>query len=233
MRCENVQKLISPLLDRRMMAEERDNVLAHLESCRACSTQFESTQSLRAALRRLGDPSIPEQLSQKLWAIADEARVRTLARAASPAWFESWGKRAYLFFDNLMRPLALPFAGGLLSALIAFSILVPNLSFIQQLGFDPAIDLVTVPDGKVVGAIGNIPRLVTVGSATSSDGTVVELTIDPKGHVRYYDVIRGKLTPDMESIILFSYFTPATYFGQRTFGKVLVTLRPIGREARS
>ena len=100
MRCENVQKLISPLLDRRMMAEERDNVLAHLESCRACSTQFESTQSLRAALRRLDEPSIPEQLSQKLWAIADEARVRTLARATSPAWLRVLGASGRTCFST-------------------------------------------------------------------------------------------------------------------------------------
>ena len=124
-------------------------------------------------------------------------------------------------------------AGGLLSALIAFSILVPTLSFSRQFGFDPAIELVTLPDGKVVGAIGEIPRLEMVGTATTGDGTVVELTIDPKGHVRYYDVLRGELTPDMQSIILFSYFTPATYFGQRTVGKVLVTMRPVRREARS
>lgn len=233
MRCENVQKKISPLLDRTIGVKERDNVLAHLETCRACGTRLESTQNLRAALRRLEEPVMPEGLSRRVKAIADDARVRTLSVASSPSWMETCRLRAQLFFDNLMRPMALPFAGGLLSALIAFSILVPNLSFIQKLGFDPAIDLVTVPDGKVVGAIGDIPRLVTVGSATSSDGTVVELTIDPKGHVRYYDVIRGELTPDMQSIILFSYFTPATYFGQNTVGKVLVTLRPISRAARS
>jgi hypothetical protein len=45
-------------------------------------------------------------------------------------------------------------------------------------------------------------------------------------------VVRGELTRDMESIILFSYFTPATTFGQPTWGKVRVSLVPI-RDARS
>jgi hypothetical protein len=189
-------------------------------------------ESLRGRLRTMGAPPMPVYLGRKLRALAQQERLRVLCEASGTSGW-SWLERAHLFFDNLMRPLALPFAGGLLSALIMFSILVPTLSFSRQFGFDPAIELVTLPDGKVVGAVGEIPRLEMVGTATTGDGTVVELTIDPKGHVRYYDVLRGELTPDMQSIILFSYFTPATYFGQATVGKVLVTMRPVRREARS
>ena len=53
MSCENVQERISLLLDRQLEADERGNVLAHLESCRQCETRLESIQSLRAGLRRM------------------------------------------------------------------------------------------------------------------------------------------------------------------------------------
>ena len=40
-----------------------------------------------------------------------------------------WAGRVQLVFENLMRPMALPFAGGVLSALVMFAMLVPSLAF--------------------------------------------------------------------------------------------------------
>ena len=128
MSCENVQELISPLLDRRVPVGEQENVLAHLESCRQCSAQFESMQKVRAVLRTMDDAPMPVDLTATLRVLASHEHERRLSRATLSSRARFWSDRARLWFDNLMRPLALPFGGGLLSALIMFSILVPNLT---------------------------------------------------------------------------------------------------------
>jgi hypothetical protein len=237
MSCENVQDRISLLLDHRIVGGEREILLAHLASCNACGASYESLRDLKRAINRMSETPIPPDLRAKLRAIAAEEQARQLARLSQESRISYWAGRLRMEFENLMRPMALPFAGGVFAALLAFGMLVPNLSFAHHLfNDDPAVSLSTNPDGKVVGVIGEISRVESIDAsqaeAISVDGTVVELTIDQKGRVRYYSVVRGELTRDMESIILFSYFTPATFFGQPTWGKVRVSLVPI-RNARS
>jgi hypothetical protein len=237
MSCNNVQELISSLLDRRISPEEKEDVLAHLESCRKCSARYETMQSLRTELRGMSQPAVPEYLHQQLRVIASHERVRLLARVSVSTRIRHWGSRMELQFNNMMRPLALPFAGGLLSALISFGLLVPNLNF-QHNYTDEAF--LTYPvglvveqiSGGVVKAVGDVPRIEPVGTVNPEDANVVELTIDENGRVIDYSVSHGKLTPDLQSIIMFSQFQPATLLGLRTSGKVQIVQRLV-RNVRS
>ncbi|MGA1994270.1 MAG: zf-HC2 domain-containing protein [Bryobacteraceae bacterium] len=237
MSCDNVRDRISLLLDHRTVGGERETMLAHLAGCEACGARYESLRDMKRVMGRMSRTPVPPDVEAKLRALAARERARQLSRLSHGSRLSYWAGRLRMEFENLMRPMALPFAGGVCAALLAFGMLVPNLSFAHHLsGDDPAVSLPTNPDGKVVGAIGEIPRVESIDASqaesATSDGTVVELTIDQKGRVRYYSVVRGQLTRDMESIILFSYFTPATFFGQPTWGKVRVSLLPI-RNARS
>ncbi len=74
MSCENVRALISPLLDRQVEAEQRDDALAHLNTCRACSAGYESMRIQRAALRRLAAPPVPAILQSRLRVMASHQR---------------------------------------------------------------------------------------------------------------------------------------------------------------
>jgi hypothetical protein len=49
---------------------------------------------------------------------------------------------------------------------------------------------------------------------------VVDLTIDETGKVVDWNIVRGELTPDMESVIMFSRFEPATNMGMATEGQI-------------
>ncbi|MGP8244434.1 MAG: zf-HC2 domain-containing protein [Bryobacteraceae bacterium] len=226
---------ISLLLDHRTVGGERERMLAHLASCDACGARYESLRDTKRLMGGMSQTPVPPELQAKLCALAAQERARQLSRLSRGSRTSYWSGRLRMEFENLMRPMALPFAGGVCAALLAFGMLVPNLSFAHHLsGDDPAVSLPTNPDGKVVGAIGEIPRVESIDASESAppDGTVVDLTIDQHGRVRYYSVVRGELNRDMESIILFSYFTPATVFGQPAWGKVRVSLVPI-RNARS
>ena len=246
MSCDNVQELISPLLDRKVAAGERENVLAHLESCRQCSAQFESMQRVRAALRSMNRAPMPSALAASLRVMASHERQRLLLAAPSNR-LRYWSDRAWLWFDNLMRPFALPAAGGVLSALVLFSILVPSLSF-QHNFADSA--LFTYPDGEVVIQVSNgvysplglseealrkenVPRLERVGAISADDANVVTLTIDENGRVSDYSLARGRLTSDLMNIIMFSQFKPATFLGVPTPSKVNAVQRQAGHTMRS
>jgi putative zinc finger protein len=222
MSCENVQEQISALIDRRMQIEERAKVLAHLELCTECNNHFAYLQGMRSALRQIADPPMPAQLQEKLRVMASYERVRQLSRATFGARGLRWTSRLHLVFENMMRPAALPFGGGILSAALAFCLLVSNLSFAHHFGEGPSTQIFNMPDGVVVGAIGDPPRIEPADAVMTDYQTVLELTVDNYGRVTDYQLTRGVLTPDLKELIMFSNFTPATFFGRRTTAKVKI-----------
>lgn len=240
MSCDNVQELISLLLDRKLPDGERENVLAHTACCRTCGAHLESMQAMRGALRNLGQPAMPPALSAKLRVLASHEHARQFAGRNISARVDHWYTRVRLAFDNMMRPLAVPFTGGILSAMVVFSLLVPNLSFPHNYSDGPSTIDFTFPDGKVVGATDhtlgpNEPetRLEPVSAIILPGEKAVDLVIDDTGQVRDYSVIRGDLTPDMINVILLSRFTPATYSGQPTWGSIRVVFPHHRRGVRS
>lgn len=195
-------------------------MVAHFASCRRCSARLESTESLRRALSALNRAPLPAGLTERLRVLASHERARHRARVSWPARLARWSDRASLWFDNLMKPLAFPFAGGLLSSIVIFGLLVPSLMFRHALADTM---FYTNPDGQVVilspgGTYlsfdgENIPRIERADAATPDAANVVNLTIDASGRVSDWSVVRGELTPDLTNIIMFGQFIPATNLG--------------------
>lgn len=231
MSCENFEERISSHLDGLLGAAEREGVLAHLEVCRDCGTRMKSLGELRARLQRLKEPRIPRALAVQLRVLASHEHARRAARATWSARIASWRDGSWLNFENLMRPVALPVAGGVLSALLLFGALVPTLIFRHEFSNDSPLSF-TDPDGMVVNWTGDTPRLEPVDAVVSSDENVLELTIDNEGRIADYAVRQGQLTPEMLTIIQFSRLTPAMFFGKPTWGKKLVVLPRQRRSAR-
>lgn len=234
MSCENVQKLFSALLDRRTTRPEHESVLAHLASCDACAERLQALENMRSDLRRLANPAMPAYLAQRLRVLASHERARQLRRSTWSTLFAYWKDRLELSFNNLMRPIALPIAGGLLSAVMVFSLIfLPSFGTATSLGIDPVIDLITPVEGTVVGKPDETPGEILRGPALSCDQTIVELTIDPNGNVRDWSMVRGQLTEDVKNVIVYSHFIPATYFGYPVEGKVRVALHGAGMSAHT
>src|ERR1039458_3015905 len=214
MSCDDMHEMVSLLLDRRVSARERESVLAHFESCRQCGAEFESMRELRGALRQLDKPELPARLLDGLRMLALSERLR-LSHVGFSARAHRWAERLQLVFENLMRPMALPFAGGVLSALVMFAMLVPSLAFPHNFRNDVPLWVLYTD-----------PALQEMNSVDASDEIVVEVTIDERGRMQGYAVTRGQMTPEIENnLVLFSRFAPATVFGQPTWGKVLVSFR--------
>ncbi len=230
MSCENVQKRISLLLDGKLPARERESMLAHIEACRACGTRFEMMRDQVAMVRELGQPAIPPQLAARLSVLASHECERRLARVSLPARLRSWASRVDLAFNNLMRPVALPFTGGVLSTLLIFTLLVPSLSFSHDIRGQefytaytaPVGTMVTNPWDQVADADDDFPIIETATDSPSDYYNVVDMKIDQTGRVVDWSVVRGELTPDMKSIIMLGRFRPATEFDVPTEGTIRV-----------
>jgi hypothetical protein len=226
MSCVNVQELMSALLDRQLAEEESKQVLEHIRSCSKCGAHLESMQHLRSVMRGMQQPPLPAHLAANLRVLASHESARRQMQATFAARWNAWAAAVELWFDNLMRPVALPFAGGVVSALVLFGLLVPTLSFNHNV-FDQA--LFTYPDGEVValdptgaytlpGIGNNSPWIVRPDVPTPEYANVVWLQIDENGRVSDYVIERGQLTPELQTIIMLSHFTPATVLGLPTSG---------------
>jgi len=225
MSCENVQKQISLLLDRRLNADERDSVLAHLENCRSCAGELAAIQELRSNMRAMAQPAVPPALTARLRVDASHHRAGIARRRDLRARVQHLGMRIRLAFDNMMRPVAVPLAGGLFSSFACFFFLIPSLSFQHNYGIEPPIfrpapEIVagfTDPDGSIVGV--KNAKLEWGSALVTQDEVSLTMLVDPTGQVLDWKIYGSdELTPEMKDVIMFSKFIPATSSGQPAWG---------------
>jgi len=227
MSCDNVQERISSFVDGRLPDAERENVLAHIASCRDCDAYLESIDSVRRAVGELKRRPIPAALTARLRVLASHEYARQATRISWSARLSDWSGRLSLAFNNAMRPLAFPFAGGIASALILFGLVIPTMTFEHALADQVFF---TAPEGDVVALAPtggyappeseNPPFIERANASVPDAANVVDLTIDQNGRISDWIVTRGELTPDLANIIMFGQFSPATNMGVPTFGKV-------------
>jgi hypothetical protein len=161
----------------------------------------------------------PPRLSESLRVMASRERARLLQGRQMPL-----SDRARLFVDNLMRPLALPFAGGIFSAVVLFGMWV-------------------IPTYPLRGSIaGDVPTVLTTQAAVKQTGpvdvsgdVVVDVTVEPlpdgTGRMLDYHIVCGNVANDqalrrsIESFLIFTVFQPATALGQPVLGKIRLSLQ--------
>ncbi|MDQ6759045.1 MAG: hypothetical protein M3Z32_04140 [Acidobacteriota bacterium] len=150
--------------------------------------------------------------------IASRERARNAVRkSGSRGWF----RHAGLTLDNLMKPLALPAAGGLCAAILLFMILVPTFSGAFYMG--SAMD---VPTGLFTGP--TVKSLAPIGFQYGD--AEVDLRIDEQGRIVNYAIVGGQgpndaLHRSIENNLLFTQFTPATAFGVPITGTLRLSFR--------
>lgn len=176
---------------------------------------------MRGELRNLPKRTPPLRLLTQLQVLASREHLRQISRGTLRARVHFWAAELRLFFDNLMRPFALPFAGGLLSALFLFTMLAPGLPTPHQTRNDVLLSGIF---GQSQATFDALPPF-----AFSEDDVVVLVTLDKDGSVMDYSTIpnnvNAKLRNDIANMILFTKFQPATEFGMPIAGKVLVSFR--------
>jgi hypothetical protein len=182
---------------------------------------LESDQALNRALRGLPRATAPVGMTTSLRVLASRERERTLQRRTWSAPINHWVDRVQLAMENFMRPLALPVAGGVFSAVTLFSVwVVPAYPAFARTGFDVPTQLSTEARVKGFSSIG-----------TAGEDIVMDVTLDQHGRMVDYEIIDAPYLPDansrrkLENLLVFqTTFVPATSFGQPTAGKIRLWL---------
>jgi hypothetical protein len=218
--CKAVQESLWDFMADALNGCERERVSRHLEDCRDCDLHRSEVRSLRMGLKGLPNVQVSPLLGTRLRVIASRERSRQMLRRDLAARLAELRARARLMFDNLLRPIAVPAAGGVLASLFCFGVIVDSLHVRPNWDNDIPIGLYT----KV------ILDDVTPFSVGGQD-VMVQLTVDPNGKVSDWSVPSGDASSDelqeIGNLVAYSSFIPATAFGQRVSGKILVGINHI------
>ncbi len=219
MNCDKVRKTLSIVLGRGLGAF--DGISEHLAQCRECSDYAQELSVVRGELRNLPMRLPPARLVTQLQVLASREHLRRISRGTLRAMVHFWAAELRFFFDNLMRPFALPFAGGLLSALFLFTMLAPGLPTRRHISNDVLLSGIF---GQSQATFDALPPW-----GLGEDDVVVLVTLDKDGSVMDYSTIpsnlNAKMRNDIANMILFTKFQPATEFGMPVASTLLVSFR--------
>ena len=183
-------------------------------------------ERLLHSLPSMSTRSVPPDLSLALRVMASRQCKRQATRknlAARVNHFQEWAKR---FCDEFVWPMALPFTGGVASAIVLFSMCVVPAYPLRapSIANMPSTDVPTILSTAV--AVKGISPFVT-----SADEVVVDVWVDGEGRMFDYAIVAGAsvlanshLRRRLENMLLFTEFTPATEFGRPMSSKVRLRL---------
>jgi Putative zinc-finger len=218
MKCENVKQRISAFIDLRLEPSDHRDVERHLASCRGCSNSVLQMNQVRRALANSARFRAPEHLTASLRAIAGRERARRLRIIATLNALQHWWDRVSITTGNFMRPLAIPIAGGIFSAVILFSMMAPYFAISRNDTHDIPTVLFTQPTVKSI-----IPFRDPGGEI------ILDVQLNEQGRVEDYSILKGQalmgdatLRRAILNNVLFTQFDPPTAFGQPVRGKAIV-----------
>jgi hypothetical protein len=216
--CQSVRTALWDQAGGRLEEAENSRISRHLVGCRECDRRRVEVNSLATGLKHLPVRRPPSIVSMRLRVAASRDRSRRLVRLDMAARWKDFRQRARLMFDNLLKPLAVPAAGGLLASFLCFGVIVNNLHV------DPSFS-----DDMPLG----LYRAVTIDELSpfcfQGHDVMVQLSIDRDGNVTDFTVPQEKPSPDelreIGNLVLYSSFTPARAFGQPVSSKILLLIQ--------
>ena len=124
--CTRLSRLLSAYVDGVLPNAERREVSVHIRECRTCKERYEQLEQARALVKRLPARTPPADLAARLRSMAasESARRRSEIARVNPVRF-AW-QAIQIRMENLRRPLAIPFAVGMVSAMVIFSMRGPT-----------------------------------------------------------------------------------------------------------
>jgi hypothetical protein len=176
-----------------------------------------NADAIGESLRSLSVKVPPAQLRTSLRVIASRERQRRMEHRNFATMWRTWRENARLFVDNVVLSLALPFAGGVFSTVVLFSMFVV-----------PAYPLLSNSDTDVPTVLNTPVAVKSIAPFSVGDtDVVVDVTVDEQGRMLDYAIVSGasvlanpQMRRRLENALVFSNFTPATTFGQPMISKM-------------
>ncbi|HXT87065.1 MAG TPA: zf-HC2 domain-containing protein [Verrucomicrobiae bacterium] len=219
MTCREVGRHLAGYLDGAMSAERHAVVHAHLSDCLSCREDLEAYGRLAHVLADVAPVRPPDDLATRIRVQASHAQMHL--DGPSRVW-----TRISVVFDNILRPLAVPATGGLLTAAFAFVFLVQSLIVGIPMGNIPN-DLPTdLVQPARLESLAPFPIPGILPGRGGSSVLTVEATLNAQGEVADYKILAGPNTAairhQIDQLLIFSRFQPEMSFGQPTAGGTVV-----------
>jgi len=174
-------------------------------------------ERLLNSLPRLSARTVPADLSVALRVLASHECQRQAFGRNAAARARYFQERVRRFCGEFVWPMALPFTGGVASAIVLFSMCVVPAYPLRP----PSLADVPTMLRTSVEVKGTSPFV------TSSDEMVVDVWVDEQGRMFDYAIVAGagvlansQMRRRLENLLLFTQFTPATEFGRPMSAKV-------------
>jgi hypothetical protein len=240
MNCERVQSSLSAYCDGYSPERERQAIWVHLAGCPNCSLGLEQLLATKAALKALPRRIPPPELATALRVLASRELAQGASRTGGGAFLARHALRFRLWAEGIMRPIALPFAGGFVSAVVLFALLVPTFLLRHN----------SIVRDVPIGLFTETALNETLPFASSGDSMVLDVLLDRQGRVIGYSSPSGEgclndpeTRRSVENQLLFTTFKPGTVtsshdwepddfrytetsrFGQPVAGKVRIVIQ--------
>ena len=223
MKCRTVIDMLSSSMDGQIREADLRQLKEHLSECPECALRAHQLRTLRTTLRSLPALAPPRELEVRLRVMVSQERAVHERRSSPRAFLRYWDDWAHVWMHNLMRPLALPFAGGLLSAIFLFTMMAPmygnqNRHKIQDVPTMLATSAALKSSGL---SFGTMDQDIVVDVLVDGHGRMLDYSA-PSGQVWQFDLVMRRC---VENTLLCTQFTPATTFGVPRSGRLRITLR--------
>jgi hypothetical protein len=208
--CVEIRSHFSDYLDGLCETPVSKSIRFHLNYCAPCRQELQLWETMHADLREMSRCRVPPELALRLRVKVSQGLHRNVLN------------QLWVWIDNVLQPVLLPASGGVLAAIVCFGLIMGSLVVPVTNTPDVPLGLVTPP---------RVLELAPFYFNTGDTPVVVVTHIDADGRVRGYRVLSGEHSPELlrqlDRVIYFSIFQPATSFGRPTDGQVVLSLRRI------
>jgi len=217
MTCREIGRHLPGYLDGAASSEKHAGVSDHLNSCADCRTDLERYRRLARVLADSTAIAPPADLATRI-------RVQASRIQGQRENAHRLRSRAWVFFENILQPLAVPATGGLLTAAFVFIFVVQSLFVgipIGNIPNDLPTDLIQPARLESLAPF-PVPGIVSNSNYSNVGVLLVEATLNAEGQVAGYRILSGPNDPEVrhqiDQVLIFSRFRPELNFGRPTAG---------------
>ncbi|HEV2426226.1 MAG TPA: zf-HC2 domain-containing protein [Terriglobia bacterium] len=206
--CNQIRECFSDYIDGACARQAVLSIRYHLRHCGACAAEFERYGLMREDVRTLPRPKPSPVTNLRLNVALSQAQNSSVLGPLR------------VRFENVLRPLLLPATGAVLAGLICFGV---------------TLECLIVPparvDASTITTPARIESLAPLDFNTGTEGVVLDTHVNADGQVVEYKILSGTPSPDLkpqlDRLMYFGVFRPATRLGQPTDSELVLSLRRI------
>lgn len=216
MNCSQARSLFSSYLDGVLNGRQMRDLGNHLSQCGACQRDYALLCKTQRAVISLGRKQPPPELALKLRVAVSHEAARAYSRSFT-------GLQVRI--ENVFNAFMVPATAGVLSAIVFFGLLIGLFALPVQANNDVPTMLYTPP------ALAQAP-FSTGMERINADSIIVEAYVDANGRVQDYRILSAPKEGDdvrseLENMLIFTTFHPATAFGRPTTGRAVLSFSKI------